>query len=159
MPVLVGGAALTRHYAETELRDSYEGRLYYGKDAFEGLAIMQALSEGRLAEIDAEIDERVGKRREAERRRRQRLLLLAPPPQPSPDMGEGLRPLSLWKRVGVRAYAHACRSRHTRSELSRAETSPSRRRRSWGSRVVEDVPLDAIYPTSTRSRSSAGSGR
>src|SRR5204863_10216206 len=67
-PVLVGGAALTRPYAETELRDSYEGRLYYGKDAFEGLAIMQALSDGRLAELDAEIDDRVSKRRETERR-------------------------------------------------------------------------------------------
>src|SRR5256885_236749 len=52
-PVLVGGAALTRPYAESELRDSYEGRLYYGKDAFEGLAVMQALSDGKLAELDA----------------------------------------------------------------------------------------------------------
>src|SRR5436305_9917249 len=59
VPVMVGGAALTRHYAETELRNSYEGRLYYGNDAFEGLRVMQALAEGRLAEIDSEIDVRV----------------------------------------------------------------------------------------------------
>src|SRR4030095_7188026 len=63
-PVLVGGAALTRHYAETELRNAYEGRLYYGNDAFEGLRVMRALSEGRLAEIDTEIDDRVAKRAE-----------------------------------------------------------------------------------------------
>src|SRR5207249_12173868 len=63
-PVLVGGAALTRHYAETELRNSYEGRLYYGNDAFEGLRIMQAIAEGRLGELDTEIDERVHKRAE-----------------------------------------------------------------------------------------------
>ncbi len=63
-PVLVGGAALTRPYAEIDLRNAYEGRLYYGKDAFEGLHIMQAIAENRLAEIDAEIDERVTKRAE-----------------------------------------------------------------------------------------------
>jgi 5-methyltetrahydrofolate--homocysteine methyltransferase len=61
-PVLVGGAALTRPYAETELRDTYEGRLYYGKDAFEGLRIMQAIAENRLAELDTEIDERLHRR-------------------------------------------------------------------------------------------------
>jgi 5-methyltetrahydrofolate--homocysteine methyltransferase len=65
VPVLVGGAALTRPYAENDLRNAYEGRLYYGKDAFEGLAIMQAIAENRLAELDAEIDERVTRRAES----------------------------------------------------------------------------------------------
>jgi 5-methyltetrahydrofolate--homocysteine methyltransferase len=37
VPVLLGGAALTRHYAESHLRGVYNGPLYYGKDAFEGL--------------------------------------------------------------------------------------------------------------------------
>jgi 5-methyltetrahydrofolate--homocysteine methyltransferase len=46
-PVLLGGAALTRRYVEQQLRDVYDGAVYYGKDAFEGLAIMAALAEGR----------------------------------------------------------------------------------------------------------------
>ena len=37
IPVLLGGAALTRTYVERDLREVYEGRLFYGKDAFEGL--------------------------------------------------------------------------------------------------------------------------
>ena len=49
-PVLLGGAALTRRYVEQDLRDIYEGEVYYGQDAFEGLAIMNALAEGRAPE-------------------------------------------------------------------------------------------------------------
>ncbi|MCU0309378.1 MAG: methionine synthase [Acidimicrobiales bacterium] len=45
IPVLLGGAALTRSYVERDLRDVYEGRLFYGKDAFEGLRVMDRLGE------------------------------------------------------------------------------------------------------------------
>src|SRR5207248_9092078 len=41
IPVLLGGAALTRTYVERDLRQVYEGRLFYGKDAFEGLRTME----------------------------------------------------------------------------------------------------------------------
>jgi 5-methyltetrahydrofolate--homocysteine methyltransferase len=43
MPVLLGGAALTRKYVEVDLRQTYEGRVFYGKDAFEGLHTMDRL--------------------------------------------------------------------------------------------------------------------
>ncbi|HKE74015.1 MAG TPA: methionine synthase [Acidimicrobiales bacterium] len=43
IPVLLGGAALTRSYVERDLRDLYQGRLFYGKDAFEGLHVMDRL--------------------------------------------------------------------------------------------------------------------
>jgi 5-methyltetrahydrofolate--homocysteine methyltransferase len=43
IPILLGGAALTRSYVERDLRDIYEGRLFYGKDAFEGLHVMDRL--------------------------------------------------------------------------------------------------------------------
>ncbi|MEI7623106.1 MAG: methionine synthase [Actinomycetes bacterium] len=43
IPVLLGGAALTRSYVERDLRGVYEGRLFYGKDAFEGLRVMDRL--------------------------------------------------------------------------------------------------------------------
>jgi 5-methyltetrahydrofolate--homocysteine methyltransferase len=48
VPVLLGGAALTRTYVERDLRQVYEGRLFYGKDAFEGLRTMDRLVEMRL---------------------------------------------------------------------------------------------------------------
>jgi len=43
IPVVLGGAALTRSYVERDLRGVYEGRVFYGKDAFEGLAVMDRL--------------------------------------------------------------------------------------------------------------------
>jgi 5-methyltetrahydrofolate--homocysteine methyltransferase len=43
VPVLLGGAALTRTYVEKDLREIYEGRLFYGRDAFEGLHTMDRL--------------------------------------------------------------------------------------------------------------------
>src|SRR5690606_21730849 len=39
-PVLLGGAALTRAYVEDDLRALYAGEVYYARDAFEGLALM-----------------------------------------------------------------------------------------------------------------------
>ena len=45
IPVLLGGAALTRRYVERDLREVYEGRVFYGKDAFEGLSTLDALME------------------------------------------------------------------------------------------------------------------
>ncbi len=42
-PVLLGGAALTRRYVEADLRGIYSGPLYYGKDAFEGLRVMDSI--------------------------------------------------------------------------------------------------------------------
>ncbi|HUY86960.1 MAG TPA: vitamin B12 dependent-methionine synthase activation domain-containing protein, partial [Acidimicrobiales bacterium] len=45
IPVLLGGAALTRTYVERDLRSVYSGRLFYGKDAFEGLRTMNRLME------------------------------------------------------------------------------------------------------------------
>jgi 5-methyltetrahydrofolate--homocysteine methyltransferase len=47
IPVLLGGAALTRTYVERDLREIYDGRLFYGKDAFEGLHTMDQLMEGK----------------------------------------------------------------------------------------------------------------
>ncbi|HEX8771473.1 MAG TPA: dihydropteroate synthase, partial [Acidimicrobiales bacterium] len=43
IPVLLGGAALTRSYVERDMRETYRGRVFYGKDAFEGLRTMDRL--------------------------------------------------------------------------------------------------------------------
>jgi 5-methyltetrahydrofolate--homocysteine methyltransferase len=44
VPVILGGAALTRRYVEDDLRPSYQGTLFYGKDAFDGLRTMDLLT-------------------------------------------------------------------------------------------------------------------
>jgi 5-methyltetrahydrofolate--homocysteine methyltransferase len=52
IPVLLGGAALTRSYVEHDLREVYEGRVFYGKDAFEGLRTMDKLMEIKKTGVD-----------------------------------------------------------------------------------------------------------
>ena len=42
-PVICGGAALTYAFVDKELRPQYAGKVYYAKDALEGLRIMQSL--------------------------------------------------------------------------------------------------------------------
>ena len=46
VPVLLGGAALTRNYVEADLRSRYQGPLYYGKNAFAGLEAMGKIVAG-----------------------------------------------------------------------------------------------------------------
>jgi 5-methyltetrahydrofolate--homocysteine methyltransferase len=45
IPVVLGGAALTRRYVEQDLRAVYEGVLEYANDAFDGLAFMNRIKE------------------------------------------------------------------------------------------------------------------
>src|SRR3546814_19023170 len=56
VPVLLGGAALTRTYVERDLREIYEGRLFYGKDAFEGLHVMDRIGAVKRGEQEADPD-------------------------------------------------------------------------------------------------------
>ncbi|HEX5694843.1 MAG TPA: vitamin B12 dependent-methionine synthase activation domain-containing protein, partial [Acidimicrobiia bacterium] len=49
VPVLLGGAALTRTYVEADLRARYQGPLYYGKNAFAGLDAMGRIVAGEPA--------------------------------------------------------------------------------------------------------------
>ncbi len=49
IPVILGGAALTRDYVEKDCRTVYDGPVLYAADAFEGLTQLRAISEGRLA--------------------------------------------------------------------------------------------------------------
>ncbi len=50
-PVLLGGAALTREYAEEDLSDLYKGSVLYCRDAFDGLKVMDRIGAGALSEI------------------------------------------------------------------------------------------------------------
>ncbi|MHC5025895.1 MAG: methionine synthase, partial [Planctomycetota bacterium] len=116
LPVLLGGAALTRHYAEAHLRGLYDGSLYYGRDAFDGLRICDHLSGDRLPAIDHEIDMRVAKRAAAEQR------------------VAAMRESEVDRRDGDTATATAL-------EPAEIPVAPF-----FGSRLVEDLDLREIYP-------------
>jgi 5-methyltetrahydrofolate--homocysteine methyltransferase len=116
MPILLGGAALTRHYAEGHLRKTYSGPLYFGRDAFEGLAICDALAENRLADLDSQIDERQGKRAAVEA-----------------------------KVAASRAAAPPSTTTIAATSSVRRDL-PVPKPPFWGDRLVERLDLDEIYP-------------
>jgi 5-methyltetrahydrofolate--homocysteine methyltransferase len=57
-PVLLGGAALTRSYVEDDLASIYKGEVFYARDAFEGLRLMEAVANGQLEVIAGEREQR-----------------------------------------------------------------------------------------------------
>src|SRR5205085_9558108 len=51
IPVVLGGAALTRKFVEKDLRALYGGTLWYAQDAFDGLHFMEKLKSGTIDEV------------------------------------------------------------------------------------------------------------
>lgn len=126
-PVLLGGAALTRHYCESHLRSTYKGQCLYGKDAFDGLRTMDLIMARKFDELTREIEERQGKRSRAEElivKTRAEKLAAANTPSPQPPPAGG--------------------GRGSRSAVSTTVAVP--RAPFFGSRVVTGLDLEDIYP-------------
>jgi 5-methyltetrahydrofolate--homocysteine methyltransferase len=49
IPVVLGGAALTRRFVEQDLRKVYKGKVFYANDAFDGLHFMEKVAAGDIA--------------------------------------------------------------------------------------------------------------
>jgi 5-methyltetrahydrofolate--homocysteine methyltransferase len=63
IPVLLGGAALTRSYVEQDLRKVYDGRVFYGRDAFEGLSTLDTLMSIKSGDlVDDDFGRKLGTR-------------------------------------------------------------------------------------------------
>lgn len=59
IPIVLGGAALTRRYVEQELRQVYSGSVEYANDAFDGLRFMEKVLRSRPESAQAESDSRL----------------------------------------------------------------------------------------------------
>lgn len=128
-PVLLGGAALTRHYCEGHLRGLYNGACFYGKDAFEGLATMDAITQNRTQDLNLQIEVRLGKRSTAENLINQtRIEKLARANAVNADNG---------------GTAVVERGVSVRSDV--AADVPVPPAPFWGSRVVETISLDEVF--------------
>jgi 5-methyltetrahydrofolate--homocysteine methyltransferase len=127
-PVLLGGAALTRHYCEGHLCQVYEGECFYGKDAFEGLRAMDAIVAGRTDEL---------KNRAAERQRRR-------------AHAEAVIARSRADAGGTGENGDRSEERHARGgDGMRSDARidvPIPTPPFWGTRVVEGIDIDDVYP-------------
>ena len=119
LPVLLGGAALTRTYVERDLRGIYEGRLFYGKDAFEGLRTMDRLMELKRSSDGLEGDPAWGR---------------------EPGGREGLPARASTVREARRASGVVLPRRSPEVALDNPVFEPP----FLGSKVVKGVPIDEI---------------
>ena len=130
-PVLLGGAALAKNYCEGHLRSVYQGSVFHGKDAFEGLRLMDYIATGRADELDAQVDarnvERAGKQEKID-------ALKAKSAATTEAAGSAGATATLTPRP-----PRAERSSSIDADIE-IPTPPF-----WGSRVVEEVDLDTVY--------------
>ncbi len=137
VPVVLGGAALTRRYVEDDLKSLYKGRLFYARDAFAGLHTMDKLTavsrDGRAATAQAEsAGARAG---EAIR------LAVSEIEEPVAEEAKiSLRKAPMPKGT-VKLSGKAARA--NRSDVSTDVAIP--RPPFYGSRVVEDISLDDVF--------------
>ncbi|MGH3820326.1 MAG: methionine synthase, partial [Pseudonocardiaceae bacterium] len=72
-PVLLGGAALTRAYVESDLAELYPGEVRYARDAFEGLRLMDSIMTRKRGGTVAADPKEEAKRAERKARRERSL--------------------------------------------------------------------------------------
>jgi 5-methyltetrahydrofolate--homocysteine methyltransferase len=126
-PVILGGAALTRKYVESDLRNLYRGPLFYGKDAFEGLHVMDAICTGKTKDILIEtgVDQ-------------DRAAAFCGGGLASPPSPQGSPPFST-----ARANAPST-SDYADSDITR--DVPIIRPPFYGTRVIHNIPVEELYP-------------
>jgi 5-methyltetrahydrofolate--homocysteine methyltransferase len=56
IPVILGGAALTRRYVEQDLKSVYKGQVFYANDAFDGLHQMEAIKSEKIGNGKQEVE-------------------------------------------------------------------------------------------------------
>ncbi|MHC4810488.1 MAG: methionine synthase, partial [Planctomycetota bacterium] len=154
VPILLGGAALARHYCEGHLRPIYGGEVFYGKDAFDGLRIMDHLAGGRTDELIAEIGERLEKREQATARvaaMREEAAEAAPAADAAATAvasvatevaGDGCSRCET--RAAAAAAVAATDAETAGSTVRPLESVPAAP--FLGVRVIEQIPLEQIYP-------------
>ncbi len=126
VPVILGGAALTRRFVEEDCQAEYGGAVYYAKDAFAGLHAMEAIMGGGTA----------GK------------AVLSPPAELSkvlvtPDAEP------VYQAVGEVSRGASGLPPDDPDYFKRSDVSadvPIPQPPFWGSRVVTDIDLNEVYP-------------
>ncbi|HEX8499502.1 MAG TPA: methionine synthase [Pyrinomonadaceae bacterium] len=144
VPVVLGGAALTRRYVEEDLEPLYQGRLFYARDAFDGLHTMDLLTgsgaHAGQAAAPAPAPARAAK-------------AVAGAGNGRPGEAEEAEDLvGEDAKLGVRAARARPRgvlkSREAAAHTTRSDVSPDApvpRAPFYGSRLVERVPLEEVF--------------
>lgn len=126
IPVLLGGAALTRAYVEDDCVRAYTGgRVAYAQDAFSGLDLMKKVANGDFDAYLSEVKEKREKKAVHSSKAKRRW-------EDREDKPVELRPID----------AEAIRTK--RDELAKQVDVPQPP--FWGARVIEQIPVKALLP-------------
>ncbi len=140
--VLLGGAALTRHYCEGHLRKVYQGEVFYGRDAFDGLRTMDVIATGDTKVLQQEIDARQTKRSDAEESINQtRIAKLAAANSVVPVVAQASSPVKQVAGVTRQVMPPVPQVRSDIATDTPIPTPPF-----WGTRVIDGIDLDDIFP-------------
>ncbi|WP_332650269.1 methionine synthase [Lysinibacillus sp. 54212] len=105
IPIMVGGAALSRRFTETKIAGEYDGPVLYAKDAMQGLELANRLMNPAEREVlEVELREAREKRLEADGKRAAKPVAEAPKPVRTVGDAEVFLPKDLVRHV-KREYA------------------------------------------------------
>jgi len=128
VPVVLGGAALTRRYVEDDLKSLYNGQLYYARDAFAGLHTM---------------DQLVGDTNGEEKAQQTGAGLSVEAGDDVEDLIGEEQKLGIRKPVNPRARGTGDTTHTERSKVSGDVPIPTAP--FFGSRVVDEISLDDVF--------------
>jgi 5-methyltetrahydrofolate--homocysteine methyltransferase len=130
LPVLLGGAALTRAYVEEDCVAAYgSGRVAYAQDAFDGLDLMNKLADGKFDDYLTEVKKRKHNRpsnAKAKQRWSQNDVMGAE------QAAKELRPIEV-EAIKLK-----------RAELAKQVDVPTPP--FWGAKIIDNVPVKALIP-------------
>ncbi|HEV7858688.1 MAG TPA: methionine synthase [Pyrinomonadaceae bacterium] len=139
VPVVLGGAALTRRYVEDDLKAIYKGTLFYAKDAFAGLHTMDGLTgTGSHAAKVEETGEKIIAAKAGSNGNRESL-----------EEAEEL--IGEEAKLGIRQPARPRGATKVSGDTTHTQRSdvrsdaPVPRAPFYGSKVVQNIPLDEVF--------------
>ncbi len=144
VPVVLGGAALTRRYVEEDLESLYKGRLFYARDAFDGLHTMDLLT-GSGAHAEPSAQSKAAKAAKASAGAGNGSTTDASEDDAEDLVGEDAK---LGARAARARPRGVLKSREAASHTERSEVNPDApipRAPFYGSRLVEHVPLERVF--------------
>jgi 5-methyltetrahydrofolate--homocysteine methyltransferase len=146
VPVVLGGAALNRKYVDQDLIPLYEGKLFYARDAFDGLHAMDALTQKvKAGSANIEVKAKSAAANGGDSKSTAAVGSNDDSIQTVEDaedlVGEDAKLGQIAARVSSR---HKGDTTHTtKSNIEPAETIPTPP--FYGAKVVEDISLDEVF--------------
>lgn len=130
VPVLLGGAALTRAYVEEDCVAAYgSGQVAYARDAFDGLDLMNKVVEGQFADHLKAVQEKKANKPSNKKAKKRW----------SQNEEDGAKLIGLELRP-VEAEALKIRRQELASQTSVPQPP------FWGARIIDNIPTKALIP-------------